>query len=69
MLKSDQTLWERELADHMAQYRNDPMIQHAAPDPQGRRRGLNRWSTALLLWTPVAVVGLTVGWSVGWYVI
>ncbi|HEY2723135.1 MAG TPA: hypothetical protein VGI84_00485 [Pseudonocardiaceae bacterium] len=69
MLKSDQVLWEQELAEHMDQYVDDPMIQVGLPYLQEQRKGLSTWFTALLLWTPVAVVGATIGWSVGWYVI
>jgi hypothetical protein len=69
MLKSDQVLWEQELAEHMDQYVDDPMIQAGLPCLQEQRKGLSTWLTALLLWTPVAVVGATIGWSVGWYVI
>lgn len=70
MLKSDQALWERELAEHMAQYLDDPILRDELSPPTGpANRGMHPWLFRLLLWTPVAVVAGTVGWSIGWYVI
>lgn len=67
MLKTDQVLWERELAEHMNQYGMDLLdLPQVTPPPLSRTR---RWLTQLLLWTPVALVGTTVGWSLGWYII
>ena len=74
MLKSDQVLWERELATHMQQHGTDllklPAVAPETRAPETRMsRRRRRWLTALLLWTPVTLVGTTIGWSVGWYVI
>ncbi len=67
MLKTDQVLWEKELAEHMSQHGVDLLdLPPAAPPPPTRAR---IWLTRLMLWTPVAMVSSTVGWSVGWYVI
>ncbi|HEY2764214.1 MAG TPA: hypothetical protein VGJ13_09420 [Pseudonocardiaceae bacterium] len=69
MLKSDQVLWERELAAHLQLHGTD-LLKLPALEPATRMsRRRRRWLTALLLWTPVALVGTTIGWSVGWYVI
>ncbi|HEU0089351.1 MAG TPA: hypothetical protein VFQ77_17185 [Pseudonocardiaceae bacterium] len=66
MLKTDQVLWEQELAEHMRLHGIDLLDL----PPAGRLPALTRkWLTRLLLWTPVAVVGGTLGWSVGWYLI
>jgi hypothetical protein len=67
MLKTDQMLWEQELAEHMNQYCMDLLeLPSVTPPPPSRAR---TWLTRLMLWTPVALVGSTVGWSVGWYVV
>ena len=67
MLKSDQVLWEQELAAHLRQYGMDLLdLPPVAPQPPSRTK---RWLIRLMIWTPVAVVGGTVGWSVGWFVI
>lgn len=77
MLETDQMLWERELAEHMRRYGTDlldlPPVASPplsppppAPSPPSRAR---KWLVRLLVWTPVAMVGGTVGWSLGWYVL
>lgn len=69
MLKTDQVLWERELAEHMSQYGMDLDLMELPPLTPPPLSWARRWLTQLMLWAPVAVVGTTVGWSVGWYVI
>lgn len=66
MLNTDQVLWEQELAEHMSQYGGDLLNLPPAEPPATRAR---QWLTRLMLWTPVTLVGTTVGWSIGWYVI
>lgn len=66
MLKSDQVLWEQELADHMRLHGADLL---GLPPVGGSGRRGRLWRRALWLWTPVAVVSSAIGWSVGWYLI
>lgn len=66
MLKTDQMLWERELAEHLNRYGMDLLDLPPVTPPPSRAR---TWLIRLTLWTAVALVGTTVGWSVGWYVI
>jgi hypothetical protein len=70
MLKSDQVLWEQELAEHLNLHADDLLkMPPARARFAAMSRSRRRWTAALLVWTPVAIVGTTVGWSVGWYLV
>lgn len=67
MNKTDRMLWEQELATYLREHCVD-LADLPAPAPMLRRRR-RYWVTRLLLWTPVALVGSTVGWSIGYFMI
>ncbi len=66
MVKTDQMLWEQELAEHMSRHGCDLGVPPAKFPSYTRAP---KWLTRLQLWMSVAMLGSTAGWLIGWYVI
>ncbi|MGH3798410.1 MAG: hypothetical protein ACRDSP_26480 [Pseudonocardiaceae bacterium] len=70
MLKTDQALWQQELDEHLHLHGADLLkLPHLTVPVAAMSRRRRLLLTALLVWTPVTVVGSTIGWTIGWYIV